>query len=236
MFAQENTIFVTGTTLDNYLENGWYRMGQHIFTTNSIAQPSAYNNGNEISFPVFWIRYNLHKYTATKKHQQLLQKTKIFAANAHIFILTPQIELLYTNYHSQINFDASPSITEVLYNTHPIEEITKAIYNTNCVTLTYQNEIIAVGIFDLGKKTISGITNFYDPAFKKYSLGKVMVLHKLQFAMQNNLDFYYPGYIVPGVPKFDYKIFVGKNCIEVWDIEKKIWVNYNNFFDEKKIN
>jgi arginine-tRNA-protein transferase len=220
-----NTLIVTGETLDKYLADGWYRMGQHIFTTDKIFYEEAYYN-------VYWLRYNLSKFKYTNKHKKLLQNAKDFQFEITNHIFTEELATLYEKYYHQTNFDASATLQNVLLSCEPNPEITRVEFNSIAITVQLEENTIAAGIMDIGKNTIAGILNFYHPSFKKYSLGKVLVLKKMEFAILQNMQYYYPGYIVPGVDKFNYKTFVGKDCIEVWDAETKNWVGYKEFFKE----
>ena len=88
------------------------------------------------------------------------------------------------------------------------------------------SNLIAVGYFDLGKNSITGILNFYDPDYKKYSLGKYLILQKIDYAAANSIAFYYTGYLSTAISKFDYKLFPDPGAIEVLLPVEKQWVPY----------
>ena len=87
--------------------------------------------------------------------------------------------------------------------------------------------------FDVGEKCIAGILNFYNPAYIKYSLGKYLMLKKLDFARDNNFDFYYTGYISTETNKFDYKIFPDENAMQVFLPVQKQWLPYQQLGKQK---
>ena len=70
--------------------------------------------------------------------------------------------------------------------------------------------------------------NFYHPDYKKYSLGKYLMLLKINHAKAMGKEWYYPGYIVPGNRRFDYKLFIGIEIAEIWVPESNNWLNYAN--------
>jgi arginine-tRNA-protein transferase len=78
----------------------------------------------------------------------------------------------------------------------------------------------------LGKNAITGILNFYHPAYNKYSLGKYLILQKIDFALSNNISFYYTGYISTAINKFDYKLFPDVASIEVYLPVERQWLPY----------
>jgi leucyl-tRNA---protein transferase len=220
---QSQPILVDGATLDRFLSNGWYRMGQHIFTTDKI-----YYNDNYC--PVFWIRYRMANYRKSIKQNRLISKGKMFTITLQDYAVTEELRELYVAYYNTLKFGASPSLDDILYYSEPDNNIRKVSYDSKLLSVRHNGKLIAAGIYDNGLHSIAGIVNFYLPDYKKYSLGKLLMLHKLEIAMQQKKEYYYPGYIVPGVPNFEYKTFVGEACIEVWDVMKKEWVDYPSFF------
>ena len=95
------------------------------------------------------------------------------------------------------------------------------------------NILVAVGFFDKGTNAIAGILNFYHPDYKKFSLGKYLILQKIEFARANRFLYYYTGYISTHISKFDYKLFPDKRAIEVYLPVEKIWVPYKLWGKEK---
>ena len=53
------------------------------------------------------------------------------------------------------------------------------------------------------------------------------MLQKIIDAQKNGISLYYPGYIVCGYPKFDYKLFADKKAIEIYLPEVKRWFPFN---------
>lgn len=215
--------YIYGGILDKYLALGYYRMGGNFCTVNQIWYNEQYYN-------VYWLRYDLKKIKTLKEHLQIIKKSKQFNIEVQKYIPSKVLEDLYQNYVTQVNFDASESLTHYLTNYESFYNNKIVVFNSELITIKHKENIIAAGIFDNGTKAIAGIINFYEPNYKKYSLGKMLVLAKLQYAISQHKQYYYPGYIVPGVPKFNYKTFVGEDCIEVWDAENKVWVAYETFF------
>ena len=84
--------------------------------------------------------------------------------------------------------------------------------------------MIAAGFFDLGKMSAAGITCIYHPAYKKYSLGKYLMYLKMAFCKEQQLQYFYPGYVVPGYNSFDYKLEIGKSAIEYFDTYTGKWL------------
>ncbi len=41
-------------------------------------------------------------------------------------------------------------------------------------------------------------------------------------------EFYYPGYVIAGHPKMDYKLFMGKAAAQYFDPETETWMCFQN--------
>lgn len=209
---------VKGALLDLFLSKGWYRMGMHIFTTHSL-QPQ----GDDNTYPVYWLRYNVRNVQLSKSSLAIIKLNKQFTVSYRPFSLTPELVELHRLYFSGIDFHAADSLENVLI------DINRVVYDTWVIEIRDNGKLIAAGVFDLGLETIAGIINFYDHAYKKYSLGKYLVLLKYNFCVKKNLPWYYPGYFSTTYPKFDYKLFLDKAATDVFIKETSEWISYYDF-------
>lgn len=214
---------VKGRLLDAYLHAGWYRMGANIFTTRSFED-------NLVEYRVFWLRYRINAIRLSGSSTSIIKKNKSFSVSIRPFELTEELERLHDLYFEKIDFITSFTIAELL------EDVENMIYDSWLIEVRDNNKLIAAGIFDKGENTIAGIKNIYHPDYQKYSLGKYLILIKLQFCIQNNIEFYYPGYIAPGHAKFDYKLSVDKSATEVLDTNSSVWLPYMDFCESKSSN
>lgn len=211
--------------LDILLARGWYRMGQGIFTTKYIIQ-------EEKVFRVFWLRYDLLKIRQRKIQQKINKVNSAFTTTVLPITITEEMETLYTLYKSEIEFEPAESVRDWLY-----DQQEKNVYNSWAIEIRDNGMLIAVGIFDISSTSIAGIMNFYHPAYKKYSLGKYLMLQKIAYAQKQQLQWYYPGYIVYAYPKFDYKLFADKAAAEIYLPEIQQWCLYNaDLLDELEKN
>jgi len=191
-------------------------MHQSIFTTNYIFLEDR-------SLRVFWLRYGLKTLQFSKKQQKLLQQNQRFEVINKPAIITEELEELYSLYKTAILFEPAPSVKGWLFD----EEENRNIYDTHLIEIRDAGKLVAAGIYDKGSNSIAGIMNFYHPEYKKYSLGKYLVLLKAQFAKNAHYKYYYPGYITHGYPAFDYKLFLGEQNTEMFIPELNGWYRYN---------
>ena len=211
----------SGRMFDQFLAMGWYRMKQKIFTTTH----NQYGNGPENINRVWWLRYNVNELSAHDSHKRLKRKSARFEITIEKFHDNSLEELdLYDIYRSDIDFDGYESLNEYLYG----GEKMSSKYNTYAIRIKDNSKLIAVGLFDKGLDSVASGIHFYDHSYSKYSLGKLLILKTVEFLKENNMQWYYPGYIVVGKPKLDYKLFLGKDKAQYFDYESKSWLGYKD--------
>lgn len=207
---------LTAEQLDNFLEKGCYRMGQGIFTTNFVIQ-------EDNLYRVYWLRYNLNLLNRSDSSKKIIKINRFFTTSILPLRITAELEELYTHYKSALSFNPAASVRHWL-----LEEQTNNVYDTAMIEVRDQGKLIAAGIFDNSRHSIAGILNFYHPGYKKYSLGKYLMLLKIEYALAYGKQWYYPGYIVEHYPKFDYKLFADKNAAELFIPEQNQWCRYHS--------
>ena len=211
---------IAGTLLDQYLAKGWYRMGQIIFTTDYLFKEEQW-------FRVFWLRYRMDLFRFTKKQERLLRLPDGFSTTIKPLQITEELESLYQLYRTELDFEVSPTLRENLFSLCFISTEEEPAFDSWVIEIRDNCKLVAAGIFDAGEKSMMGIINIYDPAYKKYSPGKQLILLKLKESLERRLDYYYPGYIVMGYPKFDYKLEAGESICEIYDTVKDEWIPYS---------
>lgn len=203
--------------LDSYLAKGWFRMGQSIFTTNFLRF-------NEQFYSAIWLRIALASFELSKTQEKLKKQNAKFRVVIKQASITPEKEVLFAKYRASIRFDASPSLPYLLYN-----ESSRDIFDSYDVCVYDHEKLIATGYFDLGKTTSMGISCFYDPDYKKYSLGKYLMLLKIEYVKALGLTYFYPGYFAPGYPLFDYKLDLAKSGVSYLDLMTNEWQDIQYF-------
>ncbi len=221
MIAYHRTVapdFLSPPELDQLLSMGWYRMHQNIFTTSHLRDGESF-------YRVHWLRYPLMEIKEHPSHRRIRNRSRLLFYTIEDFTGTqPFQEELYTRYRAAIDFQGSLSIKQCLFGDNEIE---KNIYQTKCISVYDQNKLIAGGYFDMGDKTGTSILHFFDPAYKNKSLGKYMMLLTMDYLKLAGFEFYYPGYLVSGIPKMDYKLFMGKEATQYYEPESKTWRHFH---------
>jgi leucyl-tRNA---protein transferase len=218
MFAQVHTpAILTPAQLDDYLLGGWFRMGQNIFTTNFLNFKGNF-------YSAVWLRLLLYRYRGDKTHQKLSRVNSRFVTNINKAEINAEKEELFAKYRESITFEASSSLHQLMFG-----KASHDIYDTFEVTIRDDGRLVACGFFDLGFNSAAGITSFYDPEYKKHSLGKFLIYLKIQYCKDLGLTYFYPGYFVPGYSFFDYKLSIGRSSLEYLDFSRNLWLSVDSF-------
>jgi leucyl-tRNA---protein transferase len=215
-FPPEN---IHSEQLDYYLENGWFRMGQSIFTTNFLKF-------NGLLYSAIWLRVDLTTFKPTKS------QSKISKINAKFRVeikpttpdISPEYLILFNKYRNHVPFDTSPSLSHLLYDNG-----FSNVYDSWAIEVYDDKKIIACGVLDLGSETSEGIVCFYDPDYKKYSLGKYLMLLKMEFCQRKGMKYFYPGYFAPNYPMFDYKLDLSDTSLEYLALATNTWNPIHRF-------
>ena len=212
-YAEKSTPFVLSPdSLDEHLARGWYRMGASIFTTHFLFF-------NRRPFSAIWIRVDLQNFRFSKSQRKLLRRNaQFFETDARPRVIDGEREELYERYMQDFDGRLSPSISDSLED-----------YGESSVFSTYETtvrervsgKLVAVSYFDLGNTSAASILGVYDPELKSFSLGYYTMLLEVQYCLDNGLRYYYPGYVVPGYDRFDYKLRIGPS--QYFDIQTESW-------------
>ncbi len=215
---------IKGLDLDEMLEEGMFRNGISIFTTNFLALEGELYN-------VFWLRIELGEFELSDYQKKLIKVNKKFTYKVQDFVLTDDMEDLFQRYKVDKPYISSPDLNWLLYNGHDIE-----VFDSKVLCVYDGDVLIGYGVFDVGLKTSAGITTVFDPAYNKYSLGKYIILLKILHSKEAGYDFFYPGYFAPGYKRFDYKLEFSKTASEYFDFRTKTWKNVLDFnYDDQPL-
>jgi arginine-tRNA-protein transferase len=205
--------------LDNYLAKGWFRMGQMIFTCHVLCFKDQV-------YSTVWIRLVLEKYAFQKSMRKLLLKnSNRFKTIIREAVFDSEKQKLYEGHKERFEGYIPNTLKESLFG---MEE--ENLYNTYEVCVYENEELIAVSFFDIGSDSIASIMGLYNPDYAQYSLGIYTMLCEIQFGMEEGKKFYYPGYVVPGYKKFDYKLRVGQ--MDFYDVPSEEWKSINALKEE----
>jgi leucyl-tRNA---protein transferase len=211
MFAEKHyPDLMLPEALDNYLDRGWYRMGQSIFTTHFLCFNRSY-------YSAVWVRQPLAGYRYSGSLRKIIRRCQSkFRTEFHQASITPEKEALYQNYRVAFPGMIAPSLQDSLLDGSDYN-----IFDTYEVCVYDGGKLVALSYFDLGARSVASIMGIYEPSYRAHSLGIYTMLMEIAFCLDNQLDFFYPGYVVPGYPRFDYKLRIGP--VEYFDLAADGW-------------
>ncbi len=206
-----------GTELDRFLAMGWYRMHQGIFTSSHLELDQPYR--------VHWLRYALKELDDRGSHKRIRNRNKSFHYTIEDFngIREDQREL-HRRYRASIDFDGAITIEDCLFGS---QETRQNIYNTKVISVFDGDRLIAGGYFDVGATAAASILHFFDPRHYRYSLGKYLILLTVDYLIGHGYEYYYPGYVVEGLDKMNYKLFLGREIAQYFDPESIVWNKFH---------
>lgn len=210
-FAERtNQTEIKGKELDTYLEKGWFRLGESIFTTSFLCFDKKFYNA-------LWLRIDLKNFEGfTDSQKSILKKIEgKFRIEVQPFEITLERSELFLKYRENIAFNAAEGLEFVV----PPENA----FESYCVSIYDGEKLVGCGVFDKGSLAAEGITSFYDPDYKKFSIGKALILLKVKHLLSQGFLWFYPGYYAPGFPRFNYKLDISKSNTEFYNIVSSGW-------------
>lgn len=212
-YAQKFTpLTLPPVALDDYLARGWYRMGGSIFTTHFL-----FFQGKPYS--AIWIRLDLDDFKFSKSQRKLLRKNgTIFNVAFAPRTIDEEREEVYQEYAEHFDGRLSPSIADSLED-YEID----SVFNTYETTVRTRqtDKLVAASYYDVGEESAASILGFYLPHMSGFSLGYYTMLLEIQFCLERGIRYYYPGYVVPGYERFDYKMRLGAS--QFYDMRTNGW-------------
>jgi len=217
-YADKNTPYVLSPeSLDWYLGKGWYRMGGHIFTTHFLFF-------QEQPFSAIWIRQDLKNFRFSKSQRKLMRRNaKLFDIAYGPRVIDEERDELYGRYAENFDGRLSPTIADSLED----YDGGTTIFNTWETTVRdkVSGKLVASSYFDLGNDAAASILGIYDPLLDSFSLGYYTMLLEMRYCLDNDIRHYYPGYVVPGYQRFDYKLRLGPS--EFYDLRTESWIPFD---------
>jgi leucyl-tRNA---protein transferase len=201
--------------LDHVLALGWYRMHQGIFTCSHVNLGDVYR--------VHWLRYRIADIPEKSSHKRIWSRNIRFHHTIEDFnpdFIRLDHQELHKRYRASIDFDGANSIRESLLG-DAFDGIN--IFNTKCISIFHEEKLIAGGYFDTGLQAGTSILHFFDPEYNKNSLGKYLILLTINYLRGKGFTYYYPGYIVEGLNKMNYKIFLSRDAAQFFEPETMQW-------------
>lgn len=208
--SRHNFMLATALSLEDWEElmaSGWRRFGLYFFHPQCVqcqeCQP---------------LRVPLENWAPSKSQRRILNKNSDLDFQVVPKKFRPETYHLYQK-HTRFRFPEQfdPNETQ--------EDFWSAHYTPALKSLQsefYLNQqLVAVGFIDPGTKGLSSSYFLFDPSYEKRSLGLYGALKEMQWAQENNYEFYYLGYWVQGNKSMEYKAQFRPH--QLYDWNEKMW-------------
>lgn len=201
--------------LDDYLAAGWRCVGQAIYTSHFMRFPPGSNGRIYSTVPS---RLPLQGYAFSKRLRKLWRRTqRAFRLEAgQPFAFDAAAEAVHERYIGA--FPDRPLADLEAYRERRSGPFT---FDTREVRVYEGDRLVAFSVFKLGQRSLYSSQGIYDPAYGKHSLGFFTMLAEVDYAQSQRCDYFYPGYVVPGYPDFDYKKRLGE--LEYFSLSQNRW-------------
>lgn len=194
---------------------GWFRMRQTLFTTSFLEFERQFHSA-------VWLRVGLQDWVPDRTYRELAKRNadlRVEFAPLPIAGPSDAEEELYQRYRKAMPFEPAPTLKDLLYG-----DSFHNVFPSWTARLYDGDRLVAGGIFDLGDRGAAGITSYYDPDYRKRSLGKYLIYLKMLHCRDQAYEWWYPGYAAPGETRFDYKWSIGASTLEYFDLETGLWL------------
>lgn len=207
---------VSPSELDDYLGAGWRCTGQSIYTSHFMRFPPEAHGRIYSTIPT---RLKLQGYSFRKNLRKLYRKVQQqFEVHSGMPLAWDKaMEDVHEKYQSAL--PDRPLADLEVYRQRPAGPFT---FDTRCVKVYHEGQLIAFSLFNLGEESLYSSQGIYDPDWSRYSLGFFTMLEEIRYAQETGRSYFYPGYVVPGYPEFDYKKRVGP--LEYFLLPSREWV------------
>lgn len=188
---------LSATELDRRLAQGWFRSGPVIFRAPVL-------HVDEHLRQLVHLRVRLDLDDPSRTRRRLLRRNR---ERFRCTVGKAQVDDARRDLYLQTRkrfIGLVPRDLEVL----ALGEL-PGVFDTREVCVYDGDGLVAVSYFDVGRRAVAGILGLHDPRFARHSLGIYTMLEEMAFARQLGARWYYPGYVIPDLPGFDYKLRLG---------------------------
>ena len=211
-----------GELLDAVLECGYHRSQHRMYGTNLTAYLK--DGMVPVIRHLFKIRFELERYRDSGSARSILKRCAGFEVDFLPGAVSGEVEELYARYLQSIDFDTAPTCHEYLHEEDPTDP-----FDTTMVQVRDKGRLIATGYCDRGLESMMGVLSFYDPGYRRFSLGKYLYLRMIHHAVEQGMRYFYPGSIIVGDDKMDYKMFTGREAITTFLPVEEQWRDHSEW-------
>ncbi len=207
MFQFQIPQFIRAEMLDRRLAQGWFRTGPMLFRAEMLPL-------DEGIYSLVHVRLPIAEELPSRSRRRLLRRNR---ARFQLQIGPARVddarrrlyELTKPRFTSVVASDLEP----LVLGDPP------GVFDTRECTVRDGDRLVAVSYFDVGRDSVASLLGLHDPEYARWSLGTYTLLEEIEHGRERGARFFYPGYVIPGLPVMDYKLRIGA----VQYLEGKRW-------------
>lgn len=179
---------------DHLLSRGWRHFGDYFFRYNLAFHAEHIR----IVIP---LRIRLDGFAPSESQRRVLRKNADLDVTIRPAAVTDEAEELFFRHRRRFVENVPDSIRDLI----PHDDTPGPGFRTSMLEARLDERLLAVGFFDVGAASTSGIYTAFDPAESSRSLGIFVILKEIEAAQRLGLEHYYQGYCYHGPSFYDYK-------------------------------
>jgi len=188
---------------DRFCADGWTYWSDQIFRRN-------YWEWRSKPCRVVLLRINLRNFEFSKSQRKCLRRNDDLQLVRRPIKIEPVHEELFERHSKRFSHNRPESIYgffSAFSSLMPCYGIQFEVY--------HQENLLATSYFHVGRKSVAGNYCIHDPAEWKRGLGTYTMLKEIEFAIEHQREYYYPGFVYDVPSEFDYKL--NFNNLEYFD-------------------
>lgn len=183
--------------LDILLAGGWRHFGERFYR----YTPGFYKNEIRVVLP---LRVRLDRFRPSKSQRRCLRRNADLECDIKPAEVTPEIEELFLAHRTRFANDAPYSLYDFL-SYEPATLPTPGLM----LEVRDGDELLAASYFEVGETTVSSLYGMFLPGHEKRGLGIFTLLKEIEYGLENQKHYFYPGYAYEGESFYDYKKRLG---------------------------
>ena len=187
------TMEISPRQIDLLLADGWRHFGTHFFRYNYGVHSSELRR-------VFPLRIRLKDFSFSKSQRRIIKKNQDLQTIIRPIRIDEEKEILFDRHKKRFKKDNHFPIQYFVPTESakiPTDGLEMCVYK--------ENKLLAASFFDVGRTSLSSIYAIFDTNESNRSLGIYTMLLEIDFAAENEKNFYYQGYVYEGESFYDYK-------------------------------
>jgi leucyl-tRNA---protein transferase len=189
--------------MDSYWAEGWRHFGTIFFRYRTSV------HGSQL-YSVLPLRLDLQRFQLTRSLKRVLAINRDMETLLRPAFVDKTKKALFLKHRVRFKENVPTSLDNFLSpipDAAPCRNLELCIYR--------KNKLLGVTFLDVGQTATSAVCAIFDPAEAKRSLGILMMLHSIQFSVNEGYRYYYPGYAYREPFAYDYKKrFVGLEYLD----------------------